>query len=78
MPAEQLATEARSVAAGLAAGAPKAIALTKRALDAAWTRDLDAALEYEAQLQDMAGRTKDHAEGLAAFMEKRPPRFTGG
>ena len=78
VPAEQLATEAGSVAARLAAGAPKAIALTKRALDAAWTRDLDAALEYEAQLQDMAGRTKDHAEGLAAFMEKRPPRFTGG
>ena len=77
VPAEQLVTEARSVAARLAAGAPKAIALTKRALDAAWERDLDGALEYEAQLQDMAGRTKDHAEGLAAFMEKRPPRFSG-
>jgi 2-(1,2-epoxy-1,2-dihydrophenyl)acetyl-CoA isomerase len=75
--AEQLATEARSVASRLAAGAPKAIALTKRALNAAWERDLEGALEYEAQLQDMAGRTKDHAEGLAAFMEKRPPRFTG-
>ncbi len=77
VPAEQLATEARAVAARLAAGAPKAIALTKRALDAAWERDLEATLEYEAQLQDMAGRTKDHAEGLAAFVEKRPPRFTG-
>jgi 2-(1,2-epoxy-1,2-dihydrophenyl)acetyl-CoA isomerase len=77
VPAEQLATEARSVAARLAAGAPRAIALTKRALNAAWERDLDAALEYEAQLQDMAGRTKDHAEGLAAFVEKRQPRFTG-
>src|SRR6266550_609031 len=72
VPAEQLATEARAVAARLAAGAPKAIALTKRALDAAWERDLEATLEYEAQLQDMAGRTKDHAEGLAAFVEKRP------
>jgi 2-(1,2-epoxy-1,2-dihydrophenyl)acetyl-CoA isomerase len=72
-----LATEARSIAARLAAGAPKAIALTKRALNAAWDHDLDAALEYEAHLQDMAGRTKDHAEGLAAFMDKRKPRFTG-
>jgi 2-(1,2-epoxy-1,2-dihydrophenyl)acetyl-CoA isomerase len=77
VPAEQLATEARSVAARLAAGAPRAIALTKRALNATWERDLDAALDYEAQLQDIAGRTKDHAEGLAAFMEKRQPRFTG-
>ena len=77
VPADQLGTEARSVAARLAAGAPRAIALTKRALNAAWERDLDAALDYEAHLQDMAGRTKDHAEGLAAFMEKRQPRFTG-
>jgi 2-(1,2-epoxy-1,2-dihydrophenyl)acetyl-CoA isomerase len=77
VPADQLGAEARSVAARLAAGAPRAIALTKRALNAAWDRDLDAALEYEAHLQDMAGRSKDHAEGLAAFMEKRSPRFTG-
>jgi 2-(1,2-epoxy-1,2-dihydrophenyl)acetyl-CoA isomerase len=77
VPAADLATEANAIAARLAAGAPKAIALTKRALNASWDRDLDAALEYEARLQDMAGRTRDHAEGLAAFMEKRPPRFTG-
>ena len=77
VPAAELATEARAVADRLAAGAPRAIALTKRALNAAWTHDLDAALEYEAHLQDLAGRTKDHAEGMAAFMEKRPPRFTG-
>ncbi len=77
VPADQLATEARSVAARLAAGAPRAIALTKRALDASWERDLETALEDEAHLQDMAGRTRDHTEGLAAFLEKRPPRFTG-
>jgi 2-(1,2-epoxy-1,2-dihydrophenyl)acetyl-CoA isomerase len=77
VPAGELAAEAGSVAARLAAGAPRAIALTKRALNAAWDRDLDAALDYEAHLQDMAGRSKDHAEGLAAFMAKRPPEFTG-
>jgi 2-(1,2-epoxy-1,2-dihydrophenyl)acetyl-CoA isomerase len=77
VPAGEVVAEARAVAARLAAGAPRALALTKRALDRAWDRDLDAALEYEAHLQDMAGRSKDHAEGLAAFLEKRPPRFTG-
>ena len=75
--ADQLDTEAKVIAARLADGAPRAIALTKRALNAAWDHDLDAALEYEAHLQDLAGRTKDHAEGMAAFMDKRPPRFSG-
>lgn len=77
VPADQLSAEARSVAARLAAGAPRTIALTKRAINSTWDRDLDAALEYEAHLQDMAGRSNDHAEGLAAFMAKRPPMFTG-
>jgi 2-(1,2-epoxy-1,2-dihydrophenyl)acetyl-CoA isomerase len=77
VPADQLDAEARTVAARLATGAPRALALTKRALNTTWDRDLDAALEYEAHLQDMAGRSKDHVEGLAAFLEKRPPRFTG-
>lgn len=77
VPATDLEAEARAVAARLAAGAPRAIALTKRALNAAWDRDLEAALEYEAHLQDMAGRTADHREGMAAFLEKRAPRFSG-
>ena len=77
VPADQLATAARELAEPLAASAPRAIALTKRALAVAWDRDLEAALEDEAELQDIAGRTKDHAEGMAAFLEKRPPRFTG-
>jgi 2-(1,2-epoxy-1,2-dihydrophenyl)acetyl-CoA isomerase len=78
VPAVDLATQAGAIAARLAAGAPRAIALTKRALNAAWDRDLDGALDYEAHLQDMAGRTSDHQEGMAAVLEKRRPRFTGG
>ena len=50
---------------------------TKRALDTSWEHGLQAALEHEAQLQDEAGRTRDHAEGMAAFMDKREPRFSG-
>jgi 2-(1,2-epoxy-1,2-dihydrophenyl)acetyl-CoA isomerase len=77
VPAGSLLEEAGAMAARLAAGAPRALALTKQALNAAWDRGLDAALEYEAHLQDLAGRSADHAEGLDAFMAKRPPRFTG-
>jgi 2-(1,2-epoxy-1,2-dihydrophenyl)acetyl-CoA isomerase len=77
VPAEALADEARSVAVRLAALAPRALALTKRALERAWSIDLDAALDDEAWRQGIAGASADHREGLAAFLEKRPPRFTG-
>jgi 2-(1,2-epoxy-1,2-dihydrophenyl)acetyl-CoA isomerase len=77
VPADALAEEARSVAARLAALAPWALALTKRALERSWSVDLDAALEDEAWRQGIAGASADHREGLAAFLEKRPPRFTG-
>lgn len=77
VPAERLLHEARALAGRLAAGAPRAIGLTKRAMDRSLETDLEAALEYEALLQGIAGRTADHAEGMRAFLEKRPPRFTG-
>lgn len=77
VPADALAAEARAVAARLAGLAPRALALTKRALERSWSVDLDVALEDEAYRQGIAGATADHAEGLAAFLEKRAPRFTG-
>ena len=77
VPADQLMPEARALAARLATGAPLALALAKRGLQQALESGLEAQLEYEAQLQAIAGRSADHAEGVAAFVEKRPARFTG-
>ncbi|MEO8570668.1 MAG: enoyl-CoA hydratase-related protein [Chloroflexota bacterium] len=77
VPVETLADEARGMAIRLAALAPRALALTKRALERNASLDLEAALEDEAYRQGIAGATADHAEGLAAFLEKRPPRFIG-
>ncbi|HEX9495717.1 MAG TPA: enoyl-CoA hydratase-related protein [Candidatus Limnocylindria bacterium] len=76
-PSNDFAREWRAYAAGVAAGATEAYALTKEALNAAWGQDLAAFLEVEAGLQDRAGRTHDYAEGVRAFLGKRPSRFTG-
>jgi len=76
-PDAEFADRWRAYARDLAAGATEAYALTKDGLDAAWGHGLDEFLEIEAGLQDRAGRTADYAEGVRAFLEKRPARFTG-
>jgi 2-(1,2-epoxy-1,2-dihydrophenyl)acetyl-CoA isomerase len=75
VPAADLVGEARSLAGRLAALSPGAVARTKQALHAAAESAFEEALELEAQLQGEAGAHPDHAEGIAAFIEKRPPRF---
>jgi 2-(1,2-epoxy-1,2-dihydrophenyl)acetyl-CoA isomerase len=61
----------------LAQGPTKGFGLIKRGFNFALAATLDQALEYEAHLQTIAGRTADHREGVAAFLEKRPARFEG-
>ena len=77
VPDGDLAAEANAVARRLAALAPRALASTKHALDRAWSVDLDGRSTSEAYRQGVAGAGADHAEGMAAFLEKRPPRFRG-
>ena len=72
-----LLAESMAVARRLAVAAPVALALTKQALEQGWAASFEEQLETEAVLQGRAGTTADHAEGLAAFIERRPPRFTG-
>jgi enoyl-CoA hydratase len=61
----------------LAAGAPLAQAATKRAVNAATYAGLDAALERERTGQTILLRTRDAAEGMRAFAERRAPEFEG-
>ena len=61
----------------LAAGPTAGIALTKRLVNLAEDASLAEGLAAEAALQEVAGRTDDHAEGIAAFGEKRDPTFRG-
>ncbi len=76
VPAESLMAETTSLAARLASGPRTAYALTKRAFNKAVLPNLESVLDYEAHLQEIAGHSADHKEGVAAFMEKRPPKFS--
>ncbi|MCB8981405.1 MAG: enoyl-CoA hydratase/isomerase family protein [Ardenticatenaceae bacterium] len=77
VPAGQLAEVAAAWAGSLAAGPTVAFGLTKRAMNQAWNTDLFGALEAEAYIQEIAGRTHDNKEGVAAFLEKRAAQFRG-
>ncbi len=55
----------------------KAVGLIKKMLNKSGTSTLEEMLEYEAYLQEVAGGTHDHQEGVAAFLQKRKPNFLG-
>ncbi|MGG5809400.1 enoyl-CoA hydratase-related protein [Falsiroseomonas sp. CW058] len=77
VPAASLMAEAEAVCARLARLPAKALAATKRALDAAEGNTLVQQLALEAGIQRELGRGADYAEGVAAFQQKRPARFEG-
>ncbi|MEH3146617.1 MAG: 2-(1,2-epoxy-1,2-dihydrophenyl)acetyl-CoA isomerase PaaG [Methylobacterium frigidaeris] len=72
-----LMDEAHRLAAHLATQPTAGLRLIRDALDASETNDLDRQLDLERDLQGRAGRMPDYREGVAAFLDKRPPRFTG-
>jgi len=74
---DTLQQETMTLATELATMPTRGLGLTKRALNASLTNDLDAQLDLEADLQRDAGRTRDFVEGVSAFLEKRKPTFTG-
>jgi 2-(1,2-epoxy-1,2-dihydrophenyl)acetyl-CoA isomerase len=77
LPGEELMAAAQETAAMLAARPTQALGWTKRLMRAAEQGSLAEVMELEAQLQDAAVAADDHAEGVAAFLEKREARFEG-
>jgi len=74
---ETLMAEARALTKSLADGPTVGLGLTKMAIQAASTSTIYAQLELEATFQKICGETPDYAEGVTAFLQKRPPEFNG-
>ncbi|MEW6401845.1 MAG: enoyl-CoA hydratase-related protein [Chloroflexota bacterium] len=72
---DELMPETLKLAAQLAAGPTGTYGLTKQAFNKAMLPNLEEALKAEADLQEIAGHTKEHKEGVAAFLEKRAPKY---
>jgi enoyl-CoA hydratase/carnithine racemase len=77
IPAESFDERVAELAATWAALPTLAVAMTKQLFEHAYAASLEEQLAYEADRQQLAVGTADFAEGVAAFLEKRPPRFTG-
>lgn len=75
-PATELDTRAMEWAHQIAQGPVHAMALTKRVFNQAVLSNLEQVLDYEAHIQEVAGKGFEHKEGVQAFFEKRPPNFS--
>jgi 2-(1,2-epoxy-1,2-dihydrophenyl)acetyl-CoA isomerase len=74
---DRLMDEAQALARQLAAGPTFGLGLIKQAIQAAAVNSLDQQLDLERDLQRKAGQSADYAEGVAAFLDKRPAEFKG-
>ncbi len=74
-PAADLQSLSTAFAEELARGPVRAMGLTKRAFNKAVLGNLEAVLDYEAHIQEIAGQGSEHKEGVSAFLEKRPPGY---
>jgi 2-(1,2-epoxy-1,2-dihydrophenyl)acetyl-CoA isomerase len=77
VPADELDATAQELAARLAAGPTRALGLSKQLLNRSLETDLERALEREGAFQALAATSRDLAEGMASFRDKRDPRFSG-
>ena len=75
--AEELLPAAEELAAKLAAGPTRSLGLSKRLLNSSFETDLAHSLDAEGSFQSLAATSSDLAEGMAAFKERRDPKFTG-
>jgi 2-(1,2-epoxy-1,2-dihydrophenyl)acetyl-CoA isomerase len=73
----ELGSTVDALARRLAAAPTRGLAWTKAAIRGGWQRTLAEQLDVERDAQRELGRSADYAEGVAAFIEKRTPRFTG-
>jgi 2-(1,2-epoxy-1,2-dihydrophenyl)acetyl-CoA isomerase len=78
VPDSQLEEASRLMAQQLSSGATGALGQAKRLLRRAWTETLETQMADERECIVAATRTSEAAEGIAAFVEKRPPRFLAG
>ncbi|MCS6994250.1 MAG: enoyl-CoA hydratase-related protein [Anaerolineales bacterium] len=75
VPFDNLMAETRQTAVHLAAGAVGVFGLSKRLFNHAVLPNLEEMLDYEAHIQEIASKSPEHREGIAAFLEKRSPKF---